>query len=498
MIVDNLHELCSSLNQIFHLTSFSQLGLSAPILKALASLGFQQPTDIQAKAIPTLLTTPTDLLGLAQTGTGKTAAYGLPLLDLLDPFESYTQALILAPTRELCQQIAEQLTVFSSQMPQIRIAAVYGGAPIFPQIKALKEMPHIIIATPGRLLDVIQRKAARLNRLRWLVLDEADEMLNMGFKEDLDSILSSTPDTKNTWLFSATMAPEIQRIVKQYMEKPVEVRVNRQQEVNVNITHQYAIVHATDKTEALTRFLDLYPNMRGIVFTRTKRDAQQLSEDLLKRHYRADSLHGDLSQPQRDRVMKRFKAHDLQVLIATDVAARGIDVQDLTHVFHFSLPDDLAYYTHRSGRTARAGKTGSSIAFISQHNKHVIDKLEKQLGIRFEQVLIPSAQDIAAQRMEGWCMQVLQTGAKGALSKDILDRAQVLFGGLSKEELLAKVLHYELRSLEIHTTRDLNAVEQKKWKKVMGQKKPVSQLKPGKKKWDSSRPRDSRKSFRQK
>lgn len=341
---------------MYFLTNFKQLGLSENLLKAINELGFNSPTDIQQQAIPKLIKDDRDFIGLAQTGTGKTAAFGLPLLERIDPAMKATQALILAPTRELGQQIAEQLDIYSKYQEKLNVLAVYGGASITNQMRALKRTQHAIIATPGRLLDLIKRRAVNLESVRFLVLDEADEMLNMGFKEDLDLILSYTPEEKLTWLFSATMPKEIKKIVNKYMDNPTEVRINSKEQVNVDIEHQYALVKASDKAEALSRILDISPDMRGVVFCRTKNETQELAELLLRQNYKADSLHGDLSQAQRDRVMRRFKKHELHVLIATDVAARGIDVNDLTHVIHYTLPDDNSYYTHRSGRTARAGK----------------------------------------------------------------------------------------------------------------------------------------------
>ena len=304
------------------MTTFKELGLSDEVLKALSGLGFESPTEIQQQAVPQLLEGHHDFIGLAQTGTGKTAAFGLPLLERIDTSVKATQALVLAPTRELGQQIAEQLEKFSKHLDRVNVLAVYGGAAISNQMRALRKTQHVIIATPGRLIDLIERKAVKLDQLKFLVLDEADEMLNMGFKDELDKILSYTPEDKMTWLFSATMPAEIKRIVKKYMDNPIETRVNTKNEVNTNIEHQYVVVKQNDKEEALTRFLDLNPNMRGLVFCRTKRDTQNLAEILLGKNYKADALHGDLSQMQRDRVMRRFKSHDLHVLIATDVAAR--------------------------------------------------------------------------------------------------------------------------------------------------------------------------------
>ena len=431
----------------------------------LREIGFKTPSEIQAAAIPTLLGGDTDFIGLAQTGTGKTAAFGLPLIELVNADVPKTQALILAPTRELGQQIAEQLSIFGKYKSKLSMLAVYGGAPIQHQLKALKKPQHIIIATPGRLLDLLRRKAINLGVVEYLVLDEADEMLNMGFKEDLDQILSHTPGAKRTWLFSATMSKEIRRIVKTYMEDPKEVRLSAENEVNQNITHQYAIVRRSDRKEALTRFIDLNTKMRSVVFCRTKRDTQKLAEELLKQNYKADALHGDLSQRQRDRVMRRFKTHELQLLIATDVAARGIDVNDLTHVIHFALPDDFAYYTHRSGRTARAGKKGVSLAFIDGREKGKIINLSRKLDIEFHRVLVPKAHEIQSQKIDRWCHDILELSTKGKVDRRQFERVNMLLSKLSKEELIAKLLVKETGGL-VHDVsgRDLNDKE--------GQRKP--------------------------
>lgn len=436
--------------------TFKQLGLSNEILDAMADLGFENPTEIQEQAISHLLDEEKDFIGLANTGTGKTAAFGIPLLERIDTTNKDTQALVLAPTRELGQQIAEQLQLFAQRLRKINILAVYGGAAITNQIRALHKPQHIIIATPGRLIDLINRKAIRLEHLRFLVLDEADEMLNMGFKEDIDKILSFTPADKLTWLFSATMPPEIKKIVNKYMDNPIEVRVNAETKVNANIEHQYTVVKQADKAEALTRFLDIHQDMRGLVFCRTKRDTQNLAEELLSKNYKVDALHGDLSQAQRDRVMKRFKSRELNLVIATDVAARGIDVDDLTHVLHFTLPDDHSYYTHRSGRTARAGKTGISIAFVNIREKSKIERFEKKLNISFKKVPIPSSEEIADVRIERWCQQIIDKKTKGKISPEILEKANIIFGSLSKEELTAKLLAHELEKLNIGKSGNLN------------------------------------------
>ncbi|WP_306642286.1 DEAD/DEAH box helicase [Sanyastnella coralliicola] len=436
------------------MSSFDHLGLSEPSLRAIREIGFEKPSEIQAKAIPELISGFTDLIGLAQTGTGKTAAFGLPMLEHIDPSKRYTQALILAPTRELGQQIAEQIKLFGKYREKINILCVYGGASIVPQLKALERPQHVIIATPGRLIDLIQRKAVKLGQLRIMVLDEADEMLNMGFKEDLDRILSYTPEEKLTWLFSATMSKEIRRIVQEYMEDPMEIKVSQKNEVNKNIDHRFVVVRMSDKLEALKRFMDVTPDMRGIVFCRTKRDTQNTSDELFKKGYRADSLHGDLSQHQRDRVMRRFKNHDLQVLVATDVAARGIDVSDLTHVFHYSLPDDSAFYTHRSGRTARAGKKGTSISFVGGRDKHRIDRLSRDLKIRFREISIPTAELIQEIRVEEWARKIEQQRVSPLLDDQLFNKARGILKDMGKDELIARLLTREVERLEIDLSLD--------------------------------------------
>ena len=437
------------------MSDFKSLGLSPDVLKALEDLGFETPSPIQAQAIPSLLNDANDLIGLAQTGTGKTAAFGLPLLERIDPEYPHTQALILAPTRELGQQIGEQLQLFSKYLPKLNVLTVYGGAAISNQIKALQKPQHIIIATPGRLIDLMGRRAVKLNSLEVLVLDEADEMLNMGFKDDLDEILSHTPKEKMTWLFSATMPNEIRRIVNEYMHNPVEVRVNQKQALNQNIEHQFVSLNHHQKAAALKRFIDLDPQIRAVVFCRTKMDTQNLAEELMQEGYQADALHGDLSQAQRDRVMKRFKNHKLPILIATDVAARGIDVNDLSHVFHFALPDDAAYYTHRSGRTARAGKKGISLVFVGQKDFSKLKYLQSRLGIEFERVRIPDAPDIAFIRMDQWANTVMEQKL-GTLPDRIIDHLEGLFANISQEQLLAKIVAYELEKIQVENQEDLN------------------------------------------
>ncbi len=442
------------------MTNFTELGLSAPILKALTEMGIETPTPIQEQAIPILIGEPRNFIGLAQTGTGKTAAFGLPLLEVLKPELRHTQALILAPTRELGQQIAQQIQLFAKYTSTIRIVVVYGGASIVEQMRALKNTPHIIIATPGRLMDLMNRKALSITNISHVILDEADEMLNMGFKEDIDEILSHTPEDKVTWLFSATMPKDIRRIVSKYMPEAAEIAVNKGGEMNKKIKHQYAVVRESDKTEALKRFIEATEEMRGIVFCRTKIITQQLAEDLKKHDIKAEPLHGDMSQSQRDQVMKRFKAGGLQVLIATDVAARGIDVNDLTHVFHHSLPDSFAFYTHRSGRTARAGKDGLSIAFVSQGDVRKIKMLERELKVAFEKVMIPSASNIGLIKLTQWAEKVVAAKPMAKKIEEIDSRVQELFAELTREELIEKLVALEMKKLSFDS-RDLNGTERR-------------------------------------
>ena len=430
-------------------------------MQVLPELGFEIPSPIQEQAIPLLNEKPQDFIGLAQTGTGKTAAFGLPLLDWINSDQKNTQALILAPTRELGQQIAGQLEIFAKYLPNIRIQSVYGGASIVVQMKDIKRRtPQIVIATPGRLLDLMRRKVLDLSTIRFVVLDEADEMLNMGFKEDLDDILAYTGDSKNTWLFSATMPKEIRQIVKSYMSKPVEVKVSTGNQVNENIEHQYAVVKSSDKFEGLKRVLDVEEGFRGVIFCRTRIKTQQLADDLNKSGYQSEALHGDLSQAQRDRVMKRFKNHTLQVLVATDVAARGIDVNDLTHVIHYALPDDPSYYTHRSGRTARAGKKGISLSLLTNRDMRKLDNLEKSLKLKIDKISIPSVDDILNIRLNNWAKRILELPIKKNLNGKLLTDIQMLLGSMSFEELVEKLVSQEIEALNYSKNRkNLNESE---------------------------------------
>lgn len=381
------------------MTNFQSLGLSPQLVQTVTQMGFETPTPIQEQAIPILLTGQKDLVGLAQTGTGKTAAFGLPLIDLISERKPVTQALILAPTRELSLQITTDLEKFTKGVKELNIVTIYGGASISEQIRKVKRGAHIIVATPGRLIDMLSRKAVQLNDIQYVVLDEADEMLNMGFKDDMDEILSQTPKQKRVWLFSATMPAEVRRIAENYMHSPAELSIGRKNQDNENIDHQYAIIDERDKYLALKRFVDYSPSMLGIIFCRTKMDTQKISDHLKKDGYNADALHGDLSQGQRDRVTQSFKNMALQLLVATDVAARGIDVKNITHVIHLNMPDEKEFYIHRSGRTARAGKKGISLALISRKELGRVKQVEQHINRRFTQAAIPTGEDICDKKL---------------------------------------------------------------------------------------------------
>ena len=440
------------------MNNFRKLGLSQSIIEVLDQLGFVNPTPVQEKAIPMLLSKdPTDFIGLAQTGTGKTAAFGLPLIDLINVDNKAIQALIMAPTRELGQQTAQQLIDFSQNNKKLNVEVVYGGAAISNQIKALKKPTQIVVATPGRLLDLIKRKAVSLNSVRYVVLDEADEMLNMGFKEDIDKILSYTLEDRVIWLFAATMPPEIRKIIRKYMDAPLEVSINEQEKINKDISHKFVTTKTANKIPALRRFLDIQPDMRGILFCRTKRETQQISDDLGHLGYGVEALHGDLSQAQRDAVMKRFKTRSMQLLIATDVAARGIDVNNLTHVLHHTLPDQPDGYTHRSGRTGRAGKKGVSLAFINPREGKRITELEKKIKIKFERIDVPSIEALKSSRIKNWANLIINTRVDNQ-AEDILHDLNGQFAHLSKEDLLKRLITTQLDHLMIQSGEedDLN------------------------------------------
>lgn len=378
---------------------FSKMGLTDQIVQAIGELGFEEPTPIQADAIPHLLSSAQDLIASAQTGTGKTAAFGLPTIQFIDSDDPSTQALVLAPTRELCLQIAKDLTAYAKYTEGVKVAAVYGGASIENQIRALKKGAQIVAATPGRAKDLIGRGKLRLGNVRRLILDEADEMLSMGFQDELNAILEETPEEKQTLLFSATMSKEILRITKKYMQDPARISVAAMNEGAKNVNHLYYMVQARDRYEVLKRIVDINPNIYGIVFCRTRRETKEVSNKLMQSGYNADALHGDLSQAQRDEVMTRFRNGQLQLLVATDVAARGLDVNELTHVINYNLPDDTEVYTHRSGRTGRAGKKGTSIAIIHTRESRKIRDIERKSKIEFTREKAPGGKEICTKQL---------------------------------------------------------------------------------------------------
>ncbi len=441
------------------MSTFEELGLQEKLLKAVEELGFTQPTPIQEKAIPVLLSGTKDLIGLAQTGTGKTAAFGLPLLQLIDAKEKYPQALIVCPTRELCLQIEKEMELFKKHLSGVHIVAVYGGSSISMQIRDIRRGVQIVVATPGRLIDLIERKAINLEKIKYVVLDEADEMLNMGFQEDIEFILQNTPQRDSTWLFSATMPQEIRKVSKKYMQSPAEITVGKMNTANKNIDHQYYVAPAQQRYETLKRLIDFNPGMYGIIFTRTKADAQEIAEKLTREGYDIDALHGDLTQAQRNKVMDEFRDKTLQLLIATDVAARGIDVQGITHVINYELPDDVEVYTHRSGRTGRAGKTGVCMSIVHSRETGRIRQIERIVQVPFHKVEIPSGKDVCRKQFFYFMDKLLQTDISHGDYETYLPMLQEKFADVSKDEVLKRVAALEFdRFLRYYeNAEDLNA-----------------------------------------
>lgn len=438
--------------------SFEALGLSGEIVAAIRKLGFEEPTPVQSRAIPVLLEGNQDVVALAQTGTGKTAAFGLPLIELIDESNRTTQALVLAPTRELCVQITSDFENFTKAVKPLNIVPVYGGASIAEQIRRIKKGTQIIVATPGRLMDLLERKVINLRQIRFVVLDEADEMLNMGFKEDIDHILSQTSEEKNVWLFSATMPGEVRNIAKTYMNNPLELTVGEKNQSNRNIEHQYMVVDEKDRYAALKRVVDYNLDIFGVIFCRTKLDTQRVAERLIKDGYNADSLHGDLTQQQRDRVMKNFKSKALQLLVATDVAARGIDVSNITHVIHMNLPDEIEFYTHRSGRTARAGKTGISIAIVTRKEVHKIKQIEKAIQARFEKKNVPTGAEVCEKRVLNIVHRLREVRLSENEIASFLPSVYEELNDLSKEEVIKRFTALEFNHFldYYHDAPDLN------------------------------------------
>lgn len=444
-------------------SDFLELGLSTEILNAVAELGFEKPTPVQGTVIPKLLVEDGDIVCLAQTGTGKTAAFGLPALEYLDRTNPRTQILILCPTRELCRQISQDLTNYSKYLDGIRIVSVYGGANITGQMKDLKRGAHIIVATPGRLLDLMKREAADISDIRTLILDEADEMLNMGFKDELDAILAQAPEQRRSLLFSATLPKEVEEIARSYMKNPEVVTVGQRNAGSDNVEHYYYMVKEEDRYAALKRIADFNPDIYAIVFCKTREETQKIADALQKDGYDADALHGDLSQAQRDHVMERFKHHALHMLVATDVAARGIDVSDLTHVINYNLPQEIELYTHRSGRTGRADKKGVSIAIINQRERGKIRRIEAVIKKQFTRLPVPGAREI--------CERQLVHLINGINNVDVRDDIysfmpviNELWDGISREDLVKKILSYEFNRFfdYYRKAKDLNIPEKEK------------------------------------
>ncbi|MBP7230299.1 MAG: DEAD/DEAH box helicase [Syntrophaceae bacterium] len=419
------------------MTDFRESEIDKRILKAIQEMGFDLPMPVQQQVIPFLFKQKDDLVALAHTGTGKTAAFGIPLIQQINASERHTQALILAPTRELCLQITEDLAKMSRFMHHLTIVPIYGGASIVAQIRQVAVGAQILVATPGRMLDMLNRKKVDVSAIRWLVLDEADEMLNMGFSEELNGILAGTPEEKRVLLFSATMPREIEAIARGYMKNPVEITVGTRNAGAEGVSHQYCVTHAKDRYLALRRIADFHPGIYAIVFCRTRAETQEVADALIKDGYNADALHGDLSQAQRDSVMKRFRLRSLQILVATDVAARGIDVSGLTHIIHYHLPDDVEYYTHRSGRTGRAGKTGLSIVIVNLKEVFRIASLEKQIGKKFQQIKIPTGPEVCQKQLLYRVDELKKTDIQHAEMEAFLPAAAEKLKTFSKDQIIA-------------------------------------------------------------
>jgi len=438
--------------------SFEALGIEESLLESIQTLGFTNPTPIQEQAIPILLSGTKDFVGLAQTGTGKTAAFGLPLLQLVDAKANHPQALVVCPTRELCMQITKDLYNFSSKKKSIKTVAVYGGASIGEQIRDLKKGTQIVVATPGRLIDLIERKAINLNNISYIVLDEADEMLNMGFREDIEFILGNTPNRNSIWLFSATMPSEVRQVSKRFMTTPAEVTIGKVNAANVNIDHQFYATSGVNRYQTLKRIIDFNPGIYGIIFTRTKADAQSITESLIREGYDIEALHGDLTQAQRDKVMARFREKSLQLLIATDVAARGIDVKDITHVINYELPDDPEVYTHRSGRTGRAGKSGVCISIVTQREVYRLRQIEKLINNKFHKMDIPSGKDVCRKQFFHFIDKMLNADISHGEYETYVPLLKEKFANVEKEEILTRVAALEFdRFLQYYeNAADLN------------------------------------------
>lgn len=457
--------------------TFEELGVSAPILRAIEELGYEQPMPIQAQVIPVILGTSgdgsaRDVVGLAQTGTGKTAAFGLPLLQSVDLGHRAPQSLILAPTRELCLQIASDLQDYAKYLKGINILPVYGGSSIGSQISALRRGVHVVVATPGRLIDLMERGAVSLQEINTLVMDEADEMLSMGFSEDIETILKGVPEQHRTMLFSATMPKQIANIAQKYMTDPVEITIGHKNEGSANVNHIYYLVHAKDKYAALKRIVDYYPSIYGIIFCRTRKDTQDIAAQLMADGYNADALHGDLSQAQRDTVMQKFRLKNLQLLVATDVAARGLDVDNLTHVINFGLPDDIEVYTHRSGRTGRAGKRGTSICIIHIKERRRLSEIERVIGKQFEKGYVPTAEKITEKQLFNLADRLEKVEVKEDEIDKYLDPIYKKLSWLSTEDLIKRIVSLEFnRMIEYYEDSTELDIPEERTKRERGSKR---------------------------
>ncbi len=442
------------------MNTFQQLGLNEDLLRAITDLGFESPSEIQSKAIPVLIEKDTDLVALAQTGTGKTAAFGFPLLQKIDIANRTTQGLILSPTRELCLQITNELKLYGKYCKGLNVVAIYGGSSITEQAREVKRGAQIIVATPGRMKDMISRNMVDISKIEYAILDEADEMLNMGFYEDITDILSHSPQDKNTWLFSATMPQEVSNIAKKFMHAPVEITVGRKNESTNQVTHEYYLVNSRDRYDALKRLADANPDIFSVIFCRTKRDTQKVAEQLIEDGYSAGALHGDLSQNQRDMVMKAFRNNQIQMLVATDVAARGIDVDNITHVINYQLPDEIETYTHRSGRTGRAGKTGVSMTIISKSEIRKIKSIERIINKQFIKKDIPDGMAICETQLFSLANKIHNTEINHAID-NYLDNINTLFADTSKDELIKKFFSVEFTRFfnYYQRTKNLNVTE---------------------------------------
>ncbi|GJM63411.1 DEAD/DEAH box helicase [Persicobacter diffluens] len=446
--------------------NFQETGLRNELLDAITEMGFETPSPIQSKTIPHILSSDQDLVALAQTGTGKTAAFGLPVLHRIDPKTKNTQLLVLSPTRELCIQIATEMEKFLKYMGDIKVVSVYGGAPIDSQIRAIKRGAQVIVGTPGRTIDLINRRVLNLSNINWLVLDEADEMLNMGFKEDLNTILATTPEDRQTLLFSATMPKEIQNIAENYMTDPMTIKMAKRNVASDNVQHFYYLVHGSDRYEAVKRIVDINPDIYGIIFSRTRAEAKDIADKLQADGYNADALHGELSQGQRDQVMNKFRSKQLTLLVATDVAARGLDVNELTHVINYNLPDDSEVYVHRSGRTGRAGNQGISIAIVSNRDVNRIKEVERFIGKTFEKQRVPAGEEVCQARLYNLISKVENVDVNEAQIAPFMDDIYAKFEDMSREELIKHFVSVEFNQILAYykDARDLNIKERKQRK----------------------------------